>query len=302
MFSKVLKKVSGKSNGKSQAESNLRLSQSEPEQKIIPTDSTTSARRLTLTGKSLVRMLTAWLPRHLARDLFTDFAGVCPHCGYNFPMEYQWYLHNLFDKGSIREFNRDIASGNPTDFPNFEDRVQAAKEKTGLQSSCMTFNAALDGIRLTCATLIANFRGGSVGAAEGEKFIRALELAQTKHQPFLAYVHGTAGIRIQEGVNGLIQMPRCTMAVRKYIEEGGLYIVLYDTNSYAGPVASFLGCSPYQYAVRSSRLGLPVPAHQGTTGIEIPPDYHNCFKALSRGHIQGVWSPRTSARICIRHS
>lgn len=226
-----------------------------------------------------------------AKDLFTDFAGVCPHCGYNFPMEYQWYLHNLFDKGSLREFNRDIAAGNPTKFPNFDARVDAAKEKTGLQSSCMTFNASLEGINVTCATLIANFRGGSVGAAEGEKFIRALELAQTKHQPFLAYVHGTAGIRIQEGVNGLIQMPRCTMAVRKYIEEGGLYIVLYDTNSYAGPVASFLGCSPYQYAVRSSRLGFAGPGViKETTGIEIPPDYHNCYKGLSRGHIQGVWS------------
>lgn len=231
-----------------------------------------------------------------ARDLFTDFAGVCPHCGYNFPMEYQWYLHNLFDEGTLREFNRDIASGNPTGFPNFEQRVEAAKEKTGLESSCMTFNAQLEGIRLTCATLIANFRGGSVGAAEGEKFIRALELAQTKHQPFLAYVHGTAGIRIQEGVNGLIQMPRVTMAVRKYIEAGGLYIVLYDTNSYAGPVASFLGCSPYQYAIRSSRLGFAGPGViKETTGIEIPPDYHNCFKALSRGHIQGVWS-RKDAR------
>jgi len=293
VFSKVLKKVSGKSNGKSQAEIELTgLSQSEPEQKIIPTDSNYVSpqahldREITCPNADKRGCLDIW-----ARDLFTDFAGVCPHCGYNFPMEYQWYLHNLFDKGSIREFNRDIASGNPTDFPNFEDRVQAAKEKTGLQSSCMTFNAALDGIRLTCATLIANFRGGSVGAAEGEKFIRALELAQTKHQPFLAYVHGTAGIRIQEGVNGLIQMPRCTMAVRKYIEEGGLYIVLYDTNSYAGPVASFLGCSPYQYAVRSSRLGFAGPGViKETTGIEIPPDYHNCFKALSRGHIQGVWS------------
>ena len=237
-----------------------------------------------------------------ARDLYTDFAGVCPHCGYNFPMEYQWYLHNLFDKGSLREFNRDIASGNPTGFPNFEQRVEAAKEKTGLESSCMTFNASLEGIHLTCATLVANFRGGSVGAAEGEKFIRALELAQTKHQPFLAYVHGTAGIRIQEGVNGLIQMPRCTMAVRKYIEAGGLYIVLYDTNSYAGPVASFLGCSPYQYAIRSSRLGFAGPGViKETTGIEIPPDYHNCFKALSRGHIQGVWS-RKDARKNLQQS
>ncbi|MBU1247558.1 MAG: tryptophan synthase subunit alpha, partial [Proteobacteria bacterium] len=228
-----------------------------------------------------------------ARDLYDDFAGVCPQCGHHFRMEYQWYMANVFDTGTIQEFNANIAAGNPTNFPNFQPRVDAAKQKTGLKSGCMTFNAELMGIRLTCATLIADFRGGSVGAAEGEKFIRALEVARKKHQPFLAYVHGTAGIRIQEGVNGLIQMPRVTMAVRRYIEAGGLYIVLYDTNSYAGPVASFLGCSPYQYAVRSSRIGFAGPGViKETTGLEIPPNYHSSFKALTRGHIQDIWDRR----------
>ena len=106
-------------------------------------------------------------------------------------------------------------------------------------------------------------------------------------------LHGTAGIRIQEGTHGVIQMPRCTVAVRRYINAGGLYTVLYDTNSYAGPVASFLGCSPYQYAMRSSNLGF---AGRGvikeTTGIDIEPHYHSAYKALARGHIQGVWDRR----------
>ncbi|XPV77967.1 MAG: acetyl-CoA carboxylase carboxyl transferase subunit alpha/beta [Desulfovibrio sp.] len=232
-----------------------------------------------------------------ARDLFGEFGGVCPTCGHHFRMEYQWYLANVFDKDSILEFNRSITAGNPTEFPNFDERVQGAKNKTGLNSGCMTYTASIEGINLTCATLIADFRGGSVGAAEGEKFIRALELAQKKHHPFLAYVHGTAGIRIQEGVNGLIQMPRCTLAVRRYIEAGGLYIVLYDTNSYAGPVASFLGCSPYQYAVRSARLGFAGPGViKETTGLDLPPDYHSVQKALTRGHIQDIWDRREIRR------
>jgi len=226
-----------------------------------------------------------------ARDLYGEFGGVCPNCGYHFPMEYQWYMANVFDRGSVREFNQSIAAGNPTNFPRFDERIQQAKEKTHLQSSCVTFNASILGIRLTCGMLVANFRGGSVGSAEGEKLIRALDLARKRHHPFLAYIHGTAGIRIQEGVNGLIQMPRVTMAVRRYIEEGGLYIVLYDTNSYAGPVASFLGCSPYQYAVRSARIGFAGPGViRETTGVDIPPDYHSAYNALSRGHIQDIWN------------
>lgn len=228
-----------------------------------------------------------------AKDLFGEFAGVCMYCGYHFPMEYQWYYHNIFDEGSILEFNQKIHAGNPLQFPKLDERLAKARKDTGLQSSCITFEARIEGIKIVVAMLVAPFRGGSVGAAEGEKFIRALELAKQKGQPFIAYVHGTAGIRIQEGVNGVIQMPRCTMAVRRYIDAGGLYIVIYDTNSYAGPLASFLGCSPYQFGIHSSNIGF---AGRGvikeTTGLDIPPDYHSVENALLRGHIQGVWDRR----------
>ena len=138
--------------------------------------------------------------------------------------------------------------------------------------------------------------------AEGEKFIRAMERARKKQLPFLSYVHGTAGIRIQEGVNGVIQMPRCTMAVRRYIEAGGLYLVLYDTNSYAGPLASFLGCSPYQFSIRSANIGFAGPGViKETTGVDIPPDYHRAYRALSRGHIQGIWD-RRDARMNLKQA
>lgn len=228
-----------------------------------------------------------------APDLFGDFGGVCSTCGHHFRMEYQWYLHNVFDQNSIYEFNRNIEAGNPLDFDGLDAKIEKAKAKTGKKSGCTTFEARIHGVNCVVAMLIADFRGGSVGAAEGEKFIRAAERARKKHYPFIAYVHGTAGIRIQEGVNGVIQMPRCTMAVRRYIEAGGLYLVLYDTNSYAGPVASFLGCSPYQFAVRSSNIGFAGPGViKETTGIDIPPNYHDCHQALSRGHIQGIWDRR----------
>ena len=83
------------------------------------------------------------------------------------------------------------------------------------------------------------------------------------------------------------------MAVRRYIEAGGLYVVLYDTNSYAGPVASFLGCSPYQFSVRSANIGFAGPGViKETTGIDIAPDYHRAHNALARGHIQGIWDRR----------
>ena len=245
-------------------------------------------RSVTCPNSKIHGCLDLWAP-----DLYGEFAGVCTNCGHHFPMEHQWYLHNVFAQGSIFEFAADVAASNPLEIEAFEPKLAEAKTRTGHKSGCIVFEARINGIRLVVAMFMAAFRGGSVGAAEGEKFIRVAERARRKHFPFLACVHGTAGIRIQEGTNGLVQMARCTMAVRRYIDAGGLYLVTYDTNSYAGPVASFLGCSPYQFGIRSANVGFAGPGViLETTGIQVPPHYHNVYKALARGHIQGIWDRR----------
>ncbi len=233
-----------------------------------------------------------WIP-----DLYGEFAGVCETCGHHFPLEHQWYLQNIFDAGSIRQFNTDITSGNPLNYTGFTVRLQGAKNKTGRRSGNMTFHAQIDGIKIIVAMLYSDFRNGTVGSAEGEKFVQACALAKRKKRPLLAYIHTTGGIRIQEGTLGVTQMPKCTMAVREYIDGGGLYLVVYDNNSYAGPLASFLGCSPYQFAIRSSRVGFAGPrVIRETTGSAIPPDYHSARNALKRGHIQGIWDRREFRR------
>jgi len=237
-----------------------------------------------------------------APDLYNEFAGVCSSCGHHFPMEYQWVMNNCFDEGSLYEFNTEVEAGNPLNFPDFDAKIADAKQKTGLKSGCITFEARIDGIQCVVAILVGSFRGGSVGVAEGSKFVAAAERARRKRYPFIVYSHGTAGIRIQEGTHGVIQMPRCTVAVRRYIESGGLYLVLYDTKSYGGPVASFLGCAFYQFAIRSSDIGFAGPGViKNTTGLDIAPDHHNCYKALSRGHIQGVWD-RRDVRVNLRQA
>ena len=229
-----------------------------------------------------------WVP-----DLYGEFCGVCENCGHHFPLEYEWYLKHLFDPDSIKVFNSEIQSLNPLGYPGFADRLDSARAITGRDSANITFYSKVMDVDIVVSMLYSDFRNGTVGAAEGEKFVRACEKAQLKRRPLLSYVHTTGGIRIHEGTLGVTQMPKCTMAVREYIDSGGLYIVVYDNNSYAGPVASFLGCSPYQFAIRSSRIGFAGSrVIRETTGEDVPPDYHNCRNALKRGHIQGIWDRR----------
>jgi len=229
-----------------------------------------------------------WVP-----DLYGELCGICPNCGHHFPLEYQWYMNCLFDKNSVKEFYSEIASINPINYQGFDEKLEKTREKTGRYSALISFDAKVMGISLVVVMLYSDFRNGTVGAAEGEKFILACERAKLLRRPLLAYVHGTAGIRIHEGTVGVVQMPKCTIAVREYIKAGGLYIVVYDNNSYAGPVASFLGCAPYQFAIRSSRIGFAGPrVIRETTNQEVPPDYHAAKNALKRGHIQGIWDRR----------
>ncbi len=245
-------------------------------------------RTVTCPNASKYGCMDLWVP-----DLYGEFCGVCPTCGHHFPLEYQWYLQNLFDAGSVREFNQHIVSGNPLKFQGLDARLNRDIQRTGRRSGIITFKAKVMDIKIVVAMPYSNFRSGTFGSAEGEKFIRACDLARTRRRPFIAYIHTTGGIRIQEGTLGVIQMPRCTMAVREYVDSGGLYIVVYDNNSYAGPVASFLGCSPYQVGIRSSRIGFAGPrVIRETTGQDVPPDYHSAKNALRRGHIQGIWDRR----------
>ena len=229
-----------------------------------------------------------WVP-----DLYGEFCGVCPTCGYHFPLEYKWYLNNIFDKDSVNTFNDDLSSGNPLNFEGYAEKLRIARKETGLNSALLSFEAKLGGISLVAVMLISDFRQGTVGVVEGEKFIRAIEFAKLTRRPFIALVHTTGGIRIHEGTMGVVQMPRCTMAVRDYVDSGGLYMVIFDNNSYAGPVASFLGAAPYKFALKSTRLGFAGPrVILETTGQAVPPDYHSVENALKRGHIQGIWDRR----------
>jgi acetyl-CoA carboxylase carboxyl transferase subunit beta len=233
-----------------------------------------------------------WIP-----DLYRDFAGVCENCGHHFPLEYQWYLKSVFDPGSIDHFNGDIAAANPLNYTGFSERLQSTINRTGRRSGNITFHARVHGIELIVSMLYSDFFNGTVGSAEGEKFVQACALAGRKKRPFLACIHATGGIRFQEGCLGIIQMAKCTMAVREYIDSGGLYLVVYDNNCYAGPLASFLGCSPYQFAIKSSRVGFAGPREiRETTGNDIPPDYHSARNGLKRGHIQGIWDRREFKR------
>lgn len=229
--------------------------------------------------------LDVWAP-----DLYNEFAGICPNCGYHFEMEWQYLLAKWFNKGSVHEFNDGIIETNVVGFPGVNERLERARRKSGKNSSVLTFEAKLYGIKLIGAMLIGDFWGGSVGIGGSEKICLAIERAMKNKMPFLFISHKTVGIRTQESAVGLQAMEQVSSVLEEYMEKGGLPVSIFAGTTYAGPYASFLSMPNNIYALPSIKVGFAGPdVIYRTTRIRVSPNYHDVEEAKQRGHITGLW-------------
>ena len=54
---------------------------------------------------------------------------VCPHCNYHSRLTAKERLDITIDKGSFEEFDKDMVSKNPIDFPDYEAKQQALRRR-----------------------------------------------------------------------------------------------------------------------------------------------------------------------------
>lgn len=229
--------------------------------------------------------LDMWVP-----ELYNDYAGICPNCGYHFEMEWQYLLAKWFNKGSVRIFNQGIREINVLNYPGLDQKLERDRRKSGQKSSVLSFEAKLYDLYLVAVLIIGDFRGGSIGAGSSEKICQAIEKALRQKMPFVFITHKTVGIRTQEGAVGLIAMEQVSSVLAEYTEKGGFPVSIFAGPTFAGPYASFLSMPHHIYALPSIRIGFAGPdVIYRTTKEKMPPDYHDVTKAKERGHITGIW-------------
>ena len=56
-------------------------------------------------------------------------AYVCPKCGGYFRVHAYRRIQMVIDEGTFEEWNKEMPFSNPLDFPNYEKKVEAAREK-----------------------------------------------------------------------------------------------------------------------------------------------------------------------------
>lgn len=171
-------------------------------------------------------------------DEYKSMNMVCPNCGYHGRLTAPERIAITVDKGSFVEIDRTLHSKNPIDFPDYEEKQEILRSKTGLIDAIITGEATIKGIPVVIGVMDSRYMMASMGSVVGEKITRAFELAAEKKKPVIMFT-ASGGARMQEGIVSLMQMAKTSGAVAKHNEAGQLYITVLTDPTTGGVTASF---------------------------------------------------------------
>jgi acetyl-CoA carboxylase carboxyl transferase subunit beta len=163
---------------------------------------------------------------------------VCPKCGYHHKLSAGERIAFTADPHSFVERDRDLAAADPLGFPDYAAKAERGCQSTGRSDALVTGTAKIGGYPCVLGVVDFHFIGGSMGAAFGEKFVRAAEHAIGQKLPMILFC-ASGGARMQEGLFGLMQMAKTSAAVAQLSEARVPYIVVMTDPTTGGALASF---------------------------------------------------------------
>src|SRR5690606_23219838 len=125
------------------------------------------------------------------------------------------------DDGRIFEYDADMISVDPLEFPDYPSRLAKDMEKTGLRDAVVTGEGTIGGYPVVLAVMSFDFNGGTLGSVVGEKITRAIETAMQKKYPLIIF-SSSGGARTQESILSLMQMAKTSAALARFSDSGGL--------------------------------------------------------------------------------
>jgi acetyl-CoA carboxylase carboxyl transferase subunit beta len=163
---------------------------------------------------------------------------VCSSCGYHFVLNGFERIQMTLDEANLLEYDADMVSVNPLDFPGYDEKIAQAMEKTGFNDGVITGEGTIGGFQVVFGVMSFEFFTGTLGSVVGEKITRAIEAAMQKRVPLIIF-STSAGARMQESILALMQMAKTSAALAKFQEQGGLYISVMTDPTLGGVSASF---------------------------------------------------------------
>lgn len=170
------------------------------------------------------------------KRLFENYM-VCS-CGYHFRMRARDRINMLADEGSFNELFSGITGSDPLSFPGYEEKIEKSKRASGEEESVITGEMKIGGEEVLVFVMEPLFMMGSLGSAAGEKITSLFEYAIEKKRSVIGFT-ASGGARMQEGLLSLMQMAKVSAAVRRFSDEGLLYISVLTDPTTGGVTASF---------------------------------------------------------------
>lgn len=167
-----------------------------------------------------------------------DNLNTCTKCGKHFRIGARNRVNLLIDENTFEEWDINVTSANPLNFPGYTEKIEKLKESTGLNDAVITGVGKIDGIDTVLCVMDSKFLMGSMGSVVGEKLTRAIERATKENLPIIIFT-ASGGARMQEGIFSLMQMAKVSAALAKHSQKGLLYITVITDPTTGGVTASF---------------------------------------------------------------
>jgi acetyl-CoA carboxylase carboxyl transferase subunit beta len=220
---------------------------------------------------------------------------VCPSCNHHFRITPWERIKFTADGGMFQEFDADMESLNPLDFPDYEQKIASDMKKTGLKEALVTGICRVDGQEVVMAIMSFDFRGGSVGSVVGEKLTRAMMMAVEKQLPLICFT-ASGGMRMQEGIFSLMQMAKTSAAISLLDQKQvPFFVVLTDPTS-GGTTASFGMLGDVILSEPGALVGFAGRrVVDGTLKEKLPDNFQTAEFQLEKGFVDAI-VPRQDLR------
>lgn len=213
---------------------------------------------------------------------------VCSNCGFHFPLTAWERIEMTLDEGSFYQYDQELISQNPLDFPGYMEKLEQDMKRTGLKEAVITGEGRIKGYPVVIGVMDSRFRMASMGSVVGEKLTRAIEQALDKRYPVIIF-SASGGARMQEGVLSLMQMAKISAALNKLDQAGLLYISVLTNPTTGGVSASFASLGDYNLAEPGALIGFAGRrVIEQTIRQKLPDDFQTAEFLLKHGQLDQV--------------
>lgn len=212
----------------------------------------------------------------------------CDDCGYYFKVSANERLAMILDEAELLEFDKQLTTRDPLNFPGYGDKLVKTQNQTGLVDGLVTGQGKIDGLPVMLGVMDASFFMGSMGTAIGEKLARLFERATRERLPVIVFT-ASGGARMQEGIFSLMQMAKVSAAVAKHSEAGLLYITVLTDPTTGGVTASFAMLGDIILAEPGALIGFAGPrVIEQTIGQKLPEGFQRAEFLLEHGFVDRI--------------